>query len=266
MDVFKSARVLEALLVSTPIERSVIEDLIIANRILADQQVLDAYGDISIRHPRNPERFLMGRVLPPLLVTEDDIVEYDLAANAFGARPEFDHCTERFLHSEIYRMRPDVNAVVHSHSSAVIPFANTNIALRPMVHLTAFLSPDVPIFEIRQAAKAKTNLLVADDRLGRSVAETLGHNAVALLRGHGAVIVASSLSLAVFRAIYTDINARMQMHAMATGEPITFLNLDEAMEANKLLDNIHRRAWHLWKWRLQHQSVTSDSAVTHSGS
>ncbi len=264
MDILHSARVLDALLGSTPIERSVIEDLIIANRILADQQVLDAYGDISIRHPRNPQRFLMGRVLPPSLVTENDIVEYDLAANIFGARPGFDHCLERFLHSEIYRMRPEVNAVVHSHSPAVIPFANTNVPLRPMFHLTAFLAPDVPVFEIRQAAKAKTNLLIADVQLGRSVAETLGHNAVALLRGHGAVIVASSLPLAVFRAVYTDINARMQMHAMATGDPITFLNLEEATEATKLLDNIHRRAWQLWKCKLQRQNITSDSAPDHS--
>jgi len=189
----------------------------------------------------------MARVIPPSLVTEDDIVEYDLDANAFGAKPGFDHSPERFIHSEIYRMRPDVNAVAHSHSSALIPFANTHVLLRPMLHLTAFLAPNVPVFDIRQAAGTKTNLLIADGKLGQSLAETLGENAVALMRGHGAVIVASSLPLGVFRTVYTDINARMQMHAMAAGGPVTFLDIEEAKEANKLVDKIHTRAWQLWK-------------------
>jgi ribulose-5-phosphate 4-epimerase/fuculose-1-phosphate aldolase len=251
MDVFHSARALEALLVSTPIERSVIEDLVIAHRVLADQQILDVFGNISIRHPHNLQRFLMGRVLPPSLLTENDMIEYDLDANAFGARPGFDHCPERFLHSEIYRIRPDVNAIVHSHSPAVITFANTNVLLRPMFHLAAFLAPHVPVFEIRQTGRTMTNLLIEDRKLGQSLAETLGPHAVALMRGHGEVIVASSLPLAVFRAVYTDTNARMQTQALAVGEQITFLDLDEAKEANKLVDSIHAHAWQLWKRSLQ---------------
>jgi HCOMODA/2-hydroxy-3-carboxy-muconic semialdehyde decarboxylase len=127
-----------------------------------------------------------------------------------------------------------------------------------MLHLTAFLAPDVPVFGIRQTAGTTTNLLITDSKLGRSLAETLGQNAVALLRGHGAVIVASSLPLAVFRAVYTDINARTQMNAMSTGAPITFLDLEEAREANLFIDKIHTRAWDLWKRSLRRCSMAPE--------
>jgi len=260
MDVFRSAKILEALLLSTPIERSVIEEIDTANRILANQQVLNVYGDVSIRHPGNPHRFLLQRAFPASLVTGGDIVEYDLDGNAFGARPGFDHCPERFLHSEIYRMRADVNAVVHVDSPAVIPFSTTNILLRPMLYLAAFLAPHVPVFDIRQTGRA-TNLFNADPNLGQSLAATLGQYAVALMRGHGAVIVGPSLPLAVIRAVYTAINARMQMHAMAAGGAITFLNLGEAKEANKLLDTIHMQAWQRWKRSLQNDNIASDSVT-----
>jgi ribulose-5-phosphate 4-epimerase/fuculose-1-phosphate aldolase len=246
MAVLHTARVLGALLGSTPIERSVIDDLVAANRILANQQVVDAFGHVSVRHRSNAQRFLMGRNLAPALVTANDIVEYDLDGNAIGAKPGFTHILERFIHAEIYRMRSDVNSVVHSHSSAIMPFANIQVPLRPMFHIAAFLAPNVPIFEISQATGAMTNMLIADGKLGQSLAETLGQNAVVLMRGHGGVIVAASLSLAVFRAVYTDINARMQMQAMAAGGPITFLDLEEAEKATKVIDQIHTRAWDLW--------------------
>ena len=189
----------------------------------------------------------MSRDLAPALVTANDIVEYDLDGNAFGAKPGFAHVIERSIHSEIYRIRPDVNSVVHSHSPALIPFANMQAPLKPMFHIAAFLAPSVPIFDIRKAAGAMTNMLIADRKLGQSLAERIGQNAVVLMRGHGGVVVAPSIPLAVFRAIYTDVNARMQMQAMAAGGPIEFLDLEEAKQATKVVDDqTHARAWDLW--------------------
>jgi HCOMODA/2-hydroxy-3-carboxy-muconic semialdehyde decarboxylase len=253
MHVLDSARILGALLGSTPVEQSLIDDLVAANRILADQQVVDAFGHVSVRHRSNAQRFLMARSLAPALVTPNDIVEYDLDGNAFGAKPGFTHVLERFIHAEIYRMRPDVNCVVHSHSTALIPFANMQVPLKPMFHLAAFLAPSVPIFEIRDAAGAMTSMLIADSKLGQLLAETLGQNAVVLLRGHGSVAVASSIPLAVFRAVHADINARMQMQALAAGGPITFLDPEEAAKAAKVIGQSHTLAWDLWKRSLQPQ-------------
>jgi ribulose-5-phosphate 4-epimerase/fuculose-1-phosphate aldolase len=231
----------------TPVDQAVIDDLVAANRILAQEQVLDAYGHVSVRHPANPQRFLMGRNLAPALVTADDIVEYDLDGNAYGAKPGFTHFLERFIHAEIYRARGDVNAVVHSHSALVIPFANTPIQMRPMFHVSSFLAPNVPVFEIRKAAPGPTNMLIGNAALGKALAETLGPNAVALMRGHGEVVVAPSLPLVVFRAVYTDVNAKMQAQAIAAGGPIVFLDAEEAALAANVLDQVHTRAWELWK-------------------
>jgi ribulose-5-phosphate 4-epimerase/fuculose-1-phosphate aldolase len=253
MQVLQSSRILGALLGSSPTEQSVIDDLVAANRILADQQVVDAFGHVSVRHRVNAQRFLLGRDLAPALVTANDIVEYDLDGNAFGAKPGFTHVLERFIHAEIYRMRPDVNSVVHSLSTAIIPFANMQVPLKPMFHLAAFLAPSVPIFEIRDAAGAMTSMLIADSKLGQLLAETLGQNAVVLLRGHGSVAVASSIPLAVFRAVHADINARMQMQALAAGGPITFLDPEEAAKAAKVIGQSHPLAWDLWKRSLQPQ-------------
>jgi len=236
--------------IPTPVDQTVIDDLVAANRILADQQVLDAYGHVSVRHPSNPQHFLMGRNLAPALVTADDIVEYDLDGNAVGSKPGFTHFLERFIHAEIYRLRSDVNSVVHSHSTVVIPFANTQTQLRPMFHVSSFLAPNVPVFEIRKVAGSMSNMLISDGKLGKALAETLGANSVVLMRGHGDVIVAPSLPLVVFRAVYTDVNARMQLQAITAGGPITFLDPEEAASANKLMDQVHTRAWELWKRKL----------------
>ena len=232
---------------ASPVNPDVIADLVAANLILADQQVLDAFGHVSVRHPDNPQRFLMGRNLAPALVTANDIVEYDLDGAPYGAKTDFTHFLERFIHAEIYRARPDVNAVVHSHSPAVIPFANTQVKLQPMYHVSQFLASGVPVFDIKAAAGGPTNMLVGNGKLGKSLAETLGQNTVALMRGHGDIVVAPTLPLLVFRAVYTDANARLQSQAIALGGPITFLDADEAAQAAKVIDQIHGRAWDLWK-------------------
>jgi HCOMODA/2-hydroxy-3-carboxy-muconic semialdehyde decarboxylase len=230
-----------------PAVTALIQDIAVANRILADQQVLDAYGHVSARHRANPSRFLMGRNLAPALVTAADVVEYDLDGNPIGAPASFTHFLERFIHAEVYRARDDVKAVVHTHSPAVIPFGVTKAPLKPIYHMGAFLAPGVPVFEIREAAGGMTNMLVSNAKLGKALAETLGDKNVVLMRGHGNVVVAASLPMAVFRAVYTETNARLQMQAIGVGGPINFLEKEEGEKAMQVLDQIHARAWDLWK-------------------
>jgi len=234
-------------------EKALIEDLVAANHILVDQAVLDAYGHVSVRNPANPQHFFMGRNLAPALVTAADVVAYDMDGNAINAKPGFTHFLERFIHAEIYNARADVNAVVHSHSMVVIPFANTPIQLRPMFHVSSFLSPNVPVFDIRKAVGGPTNMLVGNAAIGKALAETIGQNSVALMRGHGEVVVAPTIALVVFRAVYTDANARMQAQAIASGAPIVFLDAEEAAAANKVVDQVHGRAWELWKRKVSGQ-------------
>jgi ribulose-5-phosphate 4-epimerase/fuculose-1-phosphate aldolase len=232
---------------STQTTAQLAEDLVAANRILTDQQVLDAFGHVSVRHPSIPGHFLMSRNMPPALVTAGDIVEYDLDGNAVTAPPGATHFLERFIHAEIYRKRSDVNAVVHSHSPAVIPFSVTKISLKPLYHMSAFLAPGVPVFEIRDAAGGATNMLVSNAKLGQALAETLGDKNVALMRGHGDVAVASTLPMAVFRAVYTETNARLQLQALSLAGDVTYLDSEEGEKAMQVLNQIHLRAWELWK-------------------
>lgn len=228
-----------------PVDQALIDDLVIASRVLYDQGVLDGFGHVSMRHPADPNRFLMSRSVAPGLVTAEDIMEYDLDGNPVDAKGR-QSFLERFIHSEIYRARPDVKAVVHSHSPAVIPFGATQAQMRPMYHVAGFLGTGVPVFEIRKAG-GMTNMLISNGQLGKALAETLGTHAVALMRGHGNVIVAPSVTLVVFRAVYTEINARLQAQAIAIGGPITFLDPQEAELADKTNLLVHGRAWDLWK-------------------
>jgi HCOMODA/2-hydroxy-3-carboxy-muconic semialdehyde decarboxylase len=229
-----------------PVDPKIIEDLVAANRILVNEGVLDAFGHVSIRHPGNPERFLMGRNLAPALVKPEDIVEYDLDGNAINAPPNATHFLERFIHGEMYRKRADVGAVVHSHSPSVIPFGVTQQPMRPLYHMSSFLAPGVPVFEIRKVA-GMSNMLIANGALGKALAETLGDKNVALMRGHGDVVVAKTLPMAVFRAVYTEVNARLQFQAMMLGGPITFLEPEEGEKAMQVMEAVHLRAWDIWK-------------------
>ena len=228
-----------------PVEPALLEDLAIANRVLAGHDVLDAFGHVSIRHPGNPERFLMSRSLAPALVTPSDVLEYDLDGTAIDARGRASFL-ERFIHTEIYKARPDVKAVIHSHTPSVIPFGTTQVPMQPMFHISAFLSPHVPVFEIRKVG-GMTDMLVSNAQLGKALAEALGQGAVVLMRGHGMAVAGSTLPLTVFRAIYTEVNARLQAQAIEIGGPITFLTPEESEKANKVIDQVHLRAWELWK-------------------
>ena len=228
-----------------PVEPAVIEDLVAANRILADQGVLDGFGHVSIRHPANPANLLMSRSLAPALTTAADILEYGPDCNAIDDRGRASFL-ERFIHCEIYKARPDVKSVVHTHSPGVVPFAASTVPLRPMYHVAGFLAAGVPVFEIRKAA-GMTNMLIANATLGKALAETLGDKAVVLMRGHGNVVVGPSVQVAVFRAVYTEINARLQTQAVALGGTVTYLEPEEGAKADIIQQQVVMRPWELWK-------------------
>jgi ribulose-5-phosphate 4-epimerase/fuculose-1-phosphate aldolase len=225
-----------------------LDDLVAANRILTDQGVVDGYGHVSWRHPRDPSCYLLSCSLAPELVTADDIMEYDLDSNAIDARGRTDYL-ERFIHGEIYKVRPDVKAIVHNHSPAVIPFGVSGVSLRPLYHMSAFLGGGVPVFDIRDAG-GMTDMLIRDQALGRALAQTLGERPVTLMRGHGAVVVGPSLRAAVFRSVYTEMNARLQAQAMALGGQVLYLDPEEARRAEISVASTIGRPWELWKRRV----------------
>jgi HCOMODA/2-hydroxy-3-carboxy-muconic semialdehyde decarboxylase len=228
-------------------EAELIDDLVAANRILADQSVLDGFGHVSARHDKDPNRFLLARSMAPALVTTGDIMEFDLDGNAIDGRGRTAYL-ERFIHSEIYKAHPEVGAVVHSHSPAVIPFGVVSVALRPIFHLGGFLGGGVPVFEIREAGGPATDMLIRNPALGAALAKTLGRAPVALMRGHGNVVVAGSIREAVFRAIYTEVNARLESEALRLGEgQVAFLNEEEAKAAAEPNSAQIGRPWELWK-------------------
>jgi ribulose-5-phosphate 4-epimerase/fuculose-1-phosphate aldolase len=226
-----------------------IEDLVYANRILYDQGVVDAFGHVSARDDKDPNRFLLARSVAPALVTSSDILEFDSNGEPIDARGRTVYL-ERFIHAAIYRARPDVKAIVHSHSPAVIPFGVTGTILRPIDQMSAFLGAGAPIFEIRDAA-GMTNLLITDNKLGDALARALGDKAVVLMRGHGSVAVGDSILQVVHRAIYTEANARLQAEAARLG-PINFLTPEEAAKADAVTDSKASisRPWELWKARI----------------
>src|SRR5690242_19360090 len=186
-----------------PAAPQLIEDLVAANHILADQGVVDGYGHVSARHDRDPNRYLMSRSIAPELVTAADIMEYDLDSAAVDPRGRTSYL-ERFIHGEIYRGRPDVKAIVHNHSPSLSPFGVSTAPLKPLYHMSAFLGGGVPVFDIKRAAGGPTDMLVRTNALGRALAQTLGDRPVALMRGHGAVVVGPTIQLAVFRSVYTE--------------------------------------------------------------
>lgn len=224
---------------------ALIDDLVIANHILVNEGVLDGFGHISVRHDKQPDRFLIARSMAPGLVTADDIVACDLDGNVHDERGRHTY-VERFIHCEIYRSRPDVMAVIHSHSPAVIPFGVTGARLRPICHMSGFLGAQVPVFEIRHTAGENSDLLIRNQALGRALAESLGTANVALLRGHGNVVVGFSIQQVVFRAIYTENNARLQSEAMRLGE-VNFLTPGEAQATSDMNDEHLDRPWQVWK-------------------
>jgi HCOMODA/2-hydroxy-3-carboxy-muconic semialdehyde decarboxylase len=230
------------------VDAAALEDMVIGSRVLADFGVLDGFGHVSMRHPTNPNHFLMARSLAPALVTADDIMEFDLDGNAVDARGRTVFL-ERFIHSEIYRARPDVMSVVHTHSPGVIPFSVTKVPLRAMFHNPSFLAGGVPVWDIRKDF-GDTDMLVSNPALGKSLAQTLGDKPVVLMRGHGDVTVGPSVKMAVFRAYYTDVNAKLQSQAIALGGEVTYLTPGEGEKGDKINFIVIDRIWNLWRMRI----------------
>lgn len=228
-----------------PVDPALVEDLIAANRILAEEGILDAYGHVSIRHPSDPNRYVMSRSLAPILVTADDMMEYDLDSHPVDPKGRTS-VLERFIHGEIYKVRPDVKAVIHSHSPTVVPFSVTQVPLKPMIHVASFLWVGVPVFEIRDVGGPSTTMLVRNAALGQALAVTLGDKPVALMRGHGNVVVGPDVRTAVSRAIYTEVNARLQAIAIGLGGPITYISAEEGAARDKTPGD-PGRAWELWR-------------------
>jgi HCOMODA/2-hydroxy-3-carboxy-muconic semialdehyde decarboxylase len=223
-----------------------LEDLVAANRILAHHGILDAFGHISIRHPANPEHYLMSRWLAPALVTADDIAEYDLESVAL-THQGMQLYSERYIHSEIYKVRPDVKAIVHSHSPTVVPFSVTKATFRPILHNAAFLGAEVPVFDIREKF-GPTDMLVNRKERGTELAKVLGKANTALMRGHGNVVVGSNIQNVVWRAYYTEVNARMLATAIAIGGgPVEYLSPEEAELTDVSMQRVEARPWKLWK-------------------
>jgi ribulose-5-phosphate 4-epimerase/fuculose-1-phosphate aldolase len=227
---------------------ALVDDLVTANHILYNEGVVDGFGHVSIRHPDDPGRYFLARSVAPAMVKREDILEFDLESDpidARGARPYL----ERFIHGEIYRVRPDVQAIVHSHSPSVIPFGATGTTLKPIFHLGGFLGTGTPIFEIRESGGDGTDMLIRSPQLGMALARTLGAASYALMRGHGSVAVGSSLKQVVYRAIYGEVNARLQSQALQLGT-VTYLNAAEAASAAATNDQMVERPWELWKKRV----------------
>jgi len=225
-----------------PVDPALVEDLAAAYRILAHEGVLDAQGHVSVRHPRNPERYLMARSVAPVLVTADDIVEYDLDSNAIDPKGRRS-VVERFIHGEIYKARSDVKAVIHSHSPTVVPFSVTQLPMRPVIHVASFLWVGVPVWDNRDVNDpAAMAMLVRNQALGRSLAAALSDKPVALMRAHGNVVVGPDVRTAVRYAIATELNARLQTIAVGLGGPISYVTAEEAKGPDD-----PGRAWELWK-------------------
>jgi HCOMODA/2-hydroxy-3-carboxy-muconic semialdehyde decarboxylase len=223
-----------------------IEDLVTANRILASHNVVDSFGHVSIRHPENPGHFLMARARAPMIIETGDIMEFTLDGKVVGREPGKPY-SERFIHGAVLEARPDVMSVVHSHSPSVVPFTVVKKQrFGAIMHMAAPIGCDVPNWDIADKFGCCTNLLVTNMEMGRDLAQKLGSQNAALMRGHGSIVVGKSLREAVFTAIYMEVNAQMLTHAMSMGE-VTYLAEGE-VEANTKgrAGFTLERAWENW--------------------
>jgi len=225
-------------------DQTLLDDVVAANRILAEHGVIDAYGHVSIRSPRDPSRFILARNIAPETVQAEDLLEYGLDGEPVDAARVRDSVTERYIHSEVYRARPDVMAVVHNHSPSVVPFSVTGVPMRALFHMAAFVGEGVPNFEIRKVKKG-SDLLIRTPALGKALAKTLAEKPAALMRGHGSVVVGENLPRAVGRSVYLELSARMQMQALLLSKKITYFDAAEVKASNPVQD--YKRAWPLWR-------------------
>jgi HCOMODA/2-hydroxy-3-carboxy-muconic semialdehyde decarboxylase len=221
-----------------------VEDLVTANRILARENVVDSFGHISVRHPDNPQRYLLSRSRAPDCIEKDDIMEFALDGTAVEARGRAPYL-ERFIHGALYEARPDVMSVVHNHSESVIPFGVTGRPIKPIFHMGASIGHQVPVWDSHDRF-GDTSLLVENMAMGRDLAKLIGAGATALMRGHGATVAARSIRQAVYISVYLEVNARLQKQAMDMGE-IKFLTEGEIDKvASRTSSYGINRAWENW--------------------
>ncbi len=224
---------------------ALIEDLVVANHILFEQGVVDAFGHISARHDTQPDRFLLARNMAPGRVTAEDILEYTLDSepvNAGGRRVYL----ERFIHGEIYRKRPEVMAIVHSHSHSIVPLSVVRgVRLQAIFHMAGFIGQGAPVFEIRDVGGDATNLLISSNKLGAALADCLADHDIVLMRGHGSTVVGGSVQQAVYRAVYAELNARYQLQASQLGD-VTYLTEGESQACIQTVEGQVQRPWDLW--------------------
>jgi len=225
-----------------------ITDLITGNKILFHHGIVDAFGHISVRHDADPSKYVMSRHLAPGLVTRDDLLTYDLDSVPVE-ETTYRLYSERFIHGEIYKARPDVQAVVHCHAPALIPFGITATPLLPVYHMSAFIGTGVPVFEIRERA-GMTDMLVRTAPIGRALAEKLGDRPMVLMRGHGATMAGRSIREAVYRAIYATQNAAIQLEALRLGA-VTYLSEEEGANYDRYTLEVLHRPWNIWKRELE---------------
>ena len=221
-----------------------LEELVTANRILAREEVVDSFGHFSVRHPDRPDRFLLSRARAPDCIEVGDIMEFTHEGEPInpGDRKPY---LERFIHGAMYEARSDVNAVVHNHSASVIPFGVTGTKLKPLLHMCASIGHHVPIWD-SQTRFGDTTLLVENMDMGRDLATALGPGRTALMRGHGAVVVAPTLRHAVFISVYLEVAAKLQMQAMPLGS-VKYLTDGEVDKIiNRTGPYTIDRAWENW--------------------
>jgi HCOMODA/2-hydroxy-3-carboxy-muconic semialdehyde decarboxylase len=223
-----------------------LRDLVIANRILAHEGVVDAFGHASVRNPDNPSRFFMSRSRSPALITRDDLLEFNLDGEAIDPRGRALY-GERMIHAAMYEARSDVNAVVHNHAQEVIPFGVTGTPLRPIGHTCGVIGAEIPMWDIRDRFGRATDHLVVTMEQGRDLARCLGGRTIALMKRHGAVVVGRNLREAVNAAIYMMVNAKLLLQSLQLGTP-DYLTPEEiqACTERQVSPLALDRAWDYW--------------------
>jgi HCOMODA/2-hydroxy-3-carboxy-muconic semialdehyde decarboxylase len=227
-------------------------DLAIANRIVSHEGIIDAFGHVSMRHPANPDRYLISRSRSPELVEDSDILEFTLDSKPVKPLGKVLPYGELVIHGEIYKARPDVNAVAHHHGMAFLPFCNTGAELKVLYHMGAQIGAKVPFWDSRDEF-GDTCLLVLKAEEGRSLANALGPHWLVLMRRHGATVAGRTLRELVFRTIYSYRNAELQLMTQAQGMPLSPLTPGEAKLAweRNLEPRPQARAWEYWSIRLK---------------
>jgi ribulose-5-phosphate 4-epimerase/fuculose-1-phosphate aldolase len=220
---------------------SLFADLVTANHILQDQGVVDGYGHVSVRNPTNPNHFYISRWLAPDLVTASDILELDLdCVPANGDKRRL--YSERWIHAEIYRARPDVQSVVHTHAPTVVLMGGVNETLLPVYHMGGFIGTGLPVFDIRKSF-GMTSMLVNDAPKAKALAQTLGDKPAAFMRGHGGIAVGNNIMHSVGRSVYLKVNA--EMYLQAGGRKIETLSAEEAHLA-EIANSDFPKDWDMW--------------------